>query len=135
MAIRYQQETLSVDWEAMRRILIEDHFHNGRSAEQLQRSFEQSYAVVIAYDDEAIIGTARMLSDGVCNAYIVDMWTLTPYRRRGIGREVLRLLEARAPGQHICLWTEGAQDFYERCGYQRSTDTLYEKIVGQWLAG
>lgn len=133
VTITYKTDATDVDWPAMRQIIRDDNFHNGRSVEQYRRSFENSDAVVIAYDDDAIIGTARMLSDGVCNAYIVDVWTLSAYRGQGIASHMMELLEAQAQGQHISLWTDTAEGFYERLGYQRTNDTLFEKIVGEWL--
>jgi GNAT superfamily N-acetyltransferase len=131
--IRYLQTTEGVDWQQMRQRLIEDAFHNGRTPEQYRTAFENSYGVVIACAGDDIVGTARMLSDGVCNAYIVDVWTHTDYRRQGIARQMLHLLEEQVPGQHISLWTDSAQTLYENTGYQRSEDTLYEKVVGRWL--
>ena len=133
MTITYRYDTEDVNWEALRLILIEDHFHNGRSSEQYRLSFQNSAAVVFAFEDDRIIGTARMLSDGVCNAYIVDVWTLNRYRRQGIAQHMMDYLEGQASGQHISLWTESSQAFYEQLGYKRSTDTLYEKVVGEWL--
>lgn len=133
MPITYRYNMENIDWEALRLILIEDHFHNGRTPEQYRQSFVNSAAAVLAFDDERIVGTGRMLSDGVCNAYIVDMWTLNTYRKQGIARQMLEYLEAQAKGQHITLWTDDAQTFYERIGYTHSTSTLYEKVVGNWL--
>ena len=78
--INYKTNLTYVDWIEMKKTLHEDAFDNGRSPEQLKKSFENSYATCIAYADNYIIGTARVLSDGVCNAYIVDVWTLTAYR-------------------------------------------------------
>jgi hypothetical protein len=46
---------------------------------------------------------------------------------------MLQRLEARASGQHISLWTSDVPGFYERAGYARSADTLFEKVVGKWL--
>jgi GNAT superfamily N-acetyltransferase len=134
MTITYQTDTDGVDWAAMRQALIDDHFHNGRTVEQYRVSFENSAHSVIAYDGERIIGTARMLSDGVCNAYIVDVWTESAYRRQGIAREMLAILESRAAGQHVSLWTDDMQAFYEACDYRvNPANTLYEKVVGRWL--
>ncbi|MDX1993821.1 MAG: GNAT family N-acetyltransferase [bacterium] len=135
MPVTYRQDIKNVNWEALRASLIEDNFHNGRTAEQYRRSFENSQEVVFAWDNDRIVGTARLLSDGVCNAYIIDVWTHSAYRRQGIARYMLHLLEAEAQGQHISLWTDSAQPFYERIGYHRSADTLYEKVVGTWLDG
>lgn len=135
MTIRYTTDTNGIDWEKVRQTLIEDQFHNGRSAEQYAASFENSHTAVIAHDGDQPVGTARVLSDGVVNAYIVDVWTYRPYRRQGIARQMLTMLEETVPGQHICLWTEAAHGFYETLGYQRASATLYEKMVGDWLNG
>lgn len=134
MAITYKMDTDGVDWASMRQTLIEDDFDNLRTVAQYQRSFENSAGVVIAYDGDAIIGTARMLSDGVCNAYVVDVWTHSRYRQQGIARTMMAMLEAKAQGQHVSLWTGSTPEFYERIGYRRSADgILFEKVVGEWL--
>src|SRR5258707_3877288 len=51
----------------------------------------------IARDGDHLVGMARLLSDGVCNAYLVDVWTLSSYRRRGIAdRKSTRLNSSHA---------------------------------------
>jgi predicted GNAT family acetyltransferase len=128
--IKYQMDLAGVDWEAMKRILMADDFDNGRSPEQLRVSFENSYAACIAYAGGSnIIGTARVLSDGVCNAYIVDVWTLSAYRRQGIARTMVQRLLDRLKGQHVYLFTDDAEDFYERIGFRRRGVGM-EKVVG-----
>src|SRR5215208_3464207 len=94
----------------------EDNFDNGRTPEQLRRSFENSFATCIAHTDSGIIGTARILSDGVCNAYLVDVWTYTPYRRRGVARNMIQSLLQRLSGQHVYTFTDDVPDFYKRLG-------------------
>src|SRR5829696_2501291 len=100
----------------MKATLSGDDFDNGRTPEQLRVSFERSHVAVVAFDGETIVGTARALSDGVCNAYVIDVWTFTPYRRRGVARAMLAALESRLRGQHVYLFTESAADFYRRPG-------------------
>lgn len=101
--------------------------------EELRESFERSYAAVVAYDEGGrIVGTARVLSDGVCNAYVVDVWTLSEYRRRGVARTMLGMLEARLEGQHVYLFTDDAADFYKKLGYAEQPTGL-SKVVGRWL--
>jgi ribosomal protein S18 acetylase RimI-like enzyme len=75
---------------------------------------------------------ARLLSDGVCNAYLVDVWTASAYRRRGIGTAMMRLLMERVPGQHIGLQTSEAQAFYETLGFQPQPE-FWSHVVGHWL--
>ena len=83
MAITYTLNLDGVDWQEMKERVAEDDFDNGRTPEQLRQSFLNSHSACIAYADGRIIGTARILSDGVCNAYLVDVWTYTPFRRQG----------------------------------------------------
>jgi hypothetical protein len=82
--IRFTTDLACVDWAALKFAVAADDFDNGRTPEQMRRSFEASFVSCIAYAGDAIVGTARALSDGVCNAYVVDVWTRSSHRRRGI---------------------------------------------------
>ena len=79
-----------------------------------------------------MIGTARVLSDSVCNAYIVDVWTLTEHRRQGIARRMIEILSQRLAGQHVYLFTDDQKEFYERIGFSERP-TGMEMVVGEWL--
>ncbi|WP_026735909.1 GNAT family N-acetyltransferase [Fischerella sp. PCC 9605] len=132
--VKYQTTLENVDWQHMKSTLAADCFDNGRTPRQLRESFKNSYATVIAYADERIIGTARVLSDGICNAYIVDVWTLTKYRRRGIATTMIKMLLAKLEGQHVYLFTDDAIEFYEQLGFKPQPIGL-ALVVGQWLRG
>lgn len=130
--ITYNTDLAGVDWEQLKATLVADSFDNGRTPELLRESFEGSYTAVIAHDGERIVGTARALSDGICNAYVIDVWTFSPYRKRGIARRMLEMLESRLRGQHVYLFTETAPDFYKRLGF-RERPMGMAKVVGAWL--
>jgi ribosomal protein S18 acetylase RimI-like enzyme len=49
-----------------------------------------------------------VLSDGVCNAYVVDIWTHSAFRRQGIAHRLMSLLEDKLEGQHVYLFTDDA---------------------------
>jgi ribosomal protein S18 acetylase RimI-like enzyme len=132
MSIHYHKNIDGVDWHQMKAILAKDDFDNGRTPAQLHRSFANSFATCIAYDGEKLIGTARALSDGICNAYVVDVWTYTPYRRQGIGRQMMRQLLAQLEGQHVYLFTDDALPFYQALGFQKQGTGL-GLVVGKWL--
>lgn len=136
MAILYKRDLAGVDWEALRSTLLEDDFDNGRTPDQLRRSFENSAVTVFALattpDGERIIGKGRALSDGVCNAYVVDLWTYTPYRRQGIAATMMRLMLHDMPGQHVYLFTDDSPHFYRAIGMQQR-GLGFEALVGQWL--
>ena len=128
----YKTNLTNVDWIEMKKTLHEDTFDNGRSPEQLKKSFENSYATCIAYADNYIIGTARVLSDGVCNAYIVDVWTLSSFRRQGIARTMVQALLSRLKGQHVYLFTDDTVDFYRKLGFVAQPVGLGQ-VIGNWL--
>jgi len=132
MEITYRMDQKNVDWAALRADLKNDHFDNGRSLEQYQKSFGNSFAVCMAWDGERVIGSARALSDGVCNAYIVDVWTHSQYRHRGIGTMMMRYLLKRLLGQHVYLFTDNAQEFYRRLGFKAQGSGM-GLVVGKWL--
>jgi len=132
MTIRFDSSLDGVDWEQAKADLAADHFDNGRSSNALRRSFEQSQHVAFARDGVRVVGMARMLSDGVCNAYVVDVWTHSGYRRRGIATELMRMLADEVPGQHIGLQTDEAQDFYRSLGYEPQPE-FWSLVVGRWL--
>lgn len=132
MAITYKCDLTGVDWEDMKITLFKDNFHNGRSTEQLKNSFINSYLACIAYVDERIIGTVRVLSDGVCNAYIVDVWVHTEFRRQGVARKMMWILTNNLQGQHVYLFTDDAIDFYKKIGFKEQPTGL-SKVIGKWL--
>ena len=121
-----------IDWVQAKADLRADSFDNGRSPAALQRSFEQSQHVAIARDGERVVGMARLLSDGVCNAYLVDVWTASSHRRQGIATRMLRLLIAAVPGQHIGLQTDDAQELYASVGFEPQPE-FWSLVSGRWL--
>ena len=132
MTIRFDSSLDGVDWEQAKADLAADHFDNGRSSNALRRSFEQSQHVAFARDGDHVVGMARMLSDGVCNAYLLDVWTLSSYRRRGIASGMVKQLAGAVPGQHIGLQTDDAQALYETLGF-RPQPEFWSLVVGKWL--
>ena len=130
--ITYSQTIDGVDWAQLTADLQADDFDNGRTPDELRRSFENSAVVAFAWFDGRVIGKARALSDGVCNAYVVDVWTHSDYRRRGIASRLMRLLEEGLDGQHIYLFTDDAEVFYRSLGY-RQQGVGMSIVVGKWL--
>jgi len=131
-AIGYRDDCEGVDWARLKRDLAADGFDNGRTPAELERAFRASARAVFARDGERVVGKGRALSDGVCNAYVVDMWTHSAWRRRGIGRGLLERLVAPLRGQHVYLFTDEREDFYAACGF-RPRGTGLERLDGHWL--
>jgi predicted GNAT family acetyltransferase len=132
MSVRIDGSLDGIDWAQVKTDLAADAFDNGRSAAALRRSFERAQHVAIARDDDRVIGTARLLSDGVCNAYVVDVWTQSRYRRQGIATAMMQLLTNAVPGQHVGLQTDDAQALYASLGFQPQPE-FWSLVPGRWL--
>ncbi|HKY25177.1 MAG TPA: GNAT family N-acetyltransferase [Gaiella sp.] len=132
MTVRIDGSLEGIDWAEAKADLAADAFDNGRSPDALRRSFEQSRHVAFARDGRRVVGMARLLSDGVSNAYLVDVWTASAYRRRGIASAMVRRLLDEVPGQHVGLQTDDAQAFYASLGFGAQPEFL-SLVVGSWL--
>jgi ribosomal protein S18 acetylase RimI-like enzyme len=132
VAIRFDSSLDGIDWAQAKADLAADRFDNGRSAHALRLSFEQSAHVAFAHDGDRLVGMARLLSDGVCNAYLLDVWTASAYRRQGIASAMMRLLIDAVPGQHIGLQTDDAQALYASLGFELQPE-FWSRVSGRWL--
>ena len=132
MTVRVDESMDGIDWEQAKADLAADDFDNGRSPQALQASFAQSQHVAIARDGDRVVGMARLLSDGVCNSYLLDVWTQSAYRRQGIGARMVRLLMTKVPGQHIGLQTDDAEAFYTSLGFTHQPHFM-STVSGTWL--
>ena len=132
MTVLFTDALAGIDWYRAKTDLAADDFDNGRSPDALRRSFEHSQHVAVARDGDQVVGMARLLSDGVCNAYLLDVWTLSGYRHQGIASRMVRDLAARVPGQHIGLQTDDAQPFYTGLGFRPQPEFM-SMVVGEWL--
>jgi len=129
--LKLTDDLSDVDWSQLKTDLNDDQFDNGRSAEQLRVCFEVCEVRCLVFDGDRLIAKARALSDGVCNGYIVDVWTKFEYRSQGIGEAMMRYLLDRMPGQHVCLLADDGR-LYERVGFEHD-NTGYAMVVGEWL--
>jgi GNAT superfamily N-acetyltransferase len=132
VAVRIDDSLEGIDWARVKADLAADDFDNGRGPDALRTSFERSQHVAVAHDGDRVVGLGRMLSDGVCNAYLLDVWTAFPYRRRGIGSGLVLSLTARVPGLHVGLQTDDGQAFYASLGFRPQPEFM-ALVVGRWL--
>lgn len=130
--VRVENHIESIDWSQAKTDLAADNIDNGRSAAALRTSFEQSQHVAFAWLDGRLVGMARVLSDGVCNAYLLDVWTQSTSRRRGVAREMVSHLATALPGQHIGLQTDDDEQFYTALGFKRQPQFM-SLVAGGWL--
>jgi N-acetylglutamate synthase-like GNAT family acetyltransferase len=94
-----------------------------RTAEELERTLQNSWHLVTAMHDNELVGSGRLVSDGVQYAVVFDMIVAPQWQGRGIGSEILKRLLARcdeAGIRDVLLFAaSGTEDFYLRHGFVR----------------
>lgn len=91
------------------------------TADRLFEGVRNGWFISCAYDGDALVGSARLVSDTVVYAVVMDVIVLPSHRRLGIGRELmLRLLRhcQTANIRHVQLFcARGYINFYEQLGF------------------
>jgi len=86
----------------------------------LPAMLRNSFCVTGAFYKGHLIGMMRALSDGVSDAYLLDMVVLTPYRGNGIALRILECLVAYLKSLGIdwlvCISVPGAEKLYLKLG-------------------
>jgi len=84
-----------------------------------------SFAFTTATDvgTGTIVGTGRVLSDGVSDAYIQDVIVLPGYRKRGIAGRIIKTLLAACLKNNVSwiglVAQPGTEGFYKELGFNR----------------
>lgn len=95
---------------------------NPPSPEAHLEILQGSYAVVLAMDEERVIGFVNAISDGRLAAFIPLLEVLPEYQGQGIGTELMRRMEERLSQLYsldlVC--DPDVQPFYERMGWQKT---------------
>lgn len=89
-------------------------------AEALWLAMKQSYFAVYVYNDDALIGTGRVVSDGVTHAYACGLGVLPTYRGQGIGAAIMRKLQAYCMEHQVhmqFLCEEALVSYYQKLGF------------------
>jgi GNAT superfamily N-acetyltransferase len=81
-----------------------------------------SWYMIGAYDYDTLVGSGRLVSDGITHALILDLIVLPEYQGRGIGATILRRLidhcEAHQMRDIQLFSAKGKAGFYRKFGFQ-----------------
>lgn len=88
-------------------------------AERLWSMFEQSSLVLTAWNENELVGIARVLTDGVLYSYLCDLAVEPDVQRLGIGRTLIDEVLERCKGTELVLRdSDISSSFYERLGFR-----------------
>ncbi len=120
MNIEYQNTIVGANWEHVCSIF--DRVGWGvRSANRVESAFKSSSFVRFAYSGEELVGFGRTVDDGSFYGWVVDLVVHPDYQRLGIGKHILRELEADLKPfiTTMLVAAQGANGFYEKQGWHK----------------
>ena len=131
--------TISTDKNLLDLPAIHDYLSNrsywakGRSLEEVRTIVEHSLCFGMYNDQGALMGFARVLTDRVAFAYLMDVFILEEFRNLGLGKELVRhtLDSPELKGvRRLMLMTKDAHGLYEQFGFRltESADKLMERL-------
>lgn len=93
--------------------------------EQLDHAMRNSLKVWTAWDDDLLVGLARVVGDSCTIIYIQDILVLEAYQKKGIGSQFLKIiLDEYKDIRQIVLLTDDTDKtikFYEKNGFTKAS--------------
>jgi len=106
-------------------ILTNSYWAKGRTLEQVKKSIDNSICFGLYHNDEQI-GFARIITDKVVFAYIMDVFIIKVERGKGYSKELMEYILSQSDLQGIKTWflaTKDAHGLYEQFGFKTVTET------------
>jgi len=129
--ISYKLGLENINWSELfdlyKKVGMLKRFIENREFDKIESAFEKSYKVVTAWDGENLIGSCRMLSDGICYGAVFDVAVLPQYQKIGVGKGLMSLLLKGEEDMTIHLTsTFGNEEFYKKLRFKKHK-TAYSK--------
>jgi GNAT superfamily N-acetyltransferase len=114
--------TEGVDIDALYDMLRQSYWAKERTRGEVEKTVDNSICFSL-FNGEEQIGFARILTDRVAYAVILDMIIREDFRGQGLGKWLMGCIFAHpeiAPLRQV-LWTTDAYNFYKKLGFQEMT--------------
>lgn len=121
---RLSTDRNDIQVDAVHAFLASSYWATNIPREVVERAIRGSICVG-AFDGEAQIGFARVVSDEATFAYLADVYVLQAHRGRGVAHAMVEHLQALPELQGLRRWmlaTRDAHGLYESLGWSRVTD-------------
>ena len=110
--IRYSSNLSDTTFEEIND-LLSDAFNEKRDLNQTITDFKLSQNFELAFDGNKLVGIARLVTDGVKEAMLLNVATLSSYQGHGIALEIIKRLASQVPDYEIFLHAHpGSYSFY-----------------------
>lgn len=116
-SLRYQ-EGGPVDVLQLAQIFTAVGFSRPIDPANLQAMVDGARWVITAWHGELLVGFARVISDGVSNAYVSAVAVRPDWQRKGVGREMMRrLLAGRERVKFVLRTSPAGEPLYRSLGF------------------
>jgi GNAT superfamily N-acetyltransferase len=115
--------------EQVQQLFKQTDWADTRKLEGIAIMLKHSSLCISMWDSDALIGFARVLSDGVYRAYLDDVVIDEAYRGRGLGRQLLEAVNEHLKDieQISLLCAESHIPFYKKFGFELSNITYMQR--------
>ena len=118
--IEISTDVSRLDIDVIHRFLSESsYWASGIPLDLVERAIENSLCFG-AYDGDAQVGFARVITDYATYGYIADVFVLPTHRGQGIGKELLQAIRNHRDLQRLRRWhlvTRDAHNLYATVGF------------------
>jgi N-acetylglutamate synthase-like GNAT family acetyltransferase len=118
--ITIHQNKNLLDLDMIHNFLSTAYWSIGRSKSEVQTTIENSLCFGV-YLDTKQIGFARVVSDQIVFAYVMDVFILPEYRDRGYGHILVDFMLNAPELKHVQKWllaTSNAHELYAQFGFK-----------------
>ena len=114
-----------LDIEAIHDYLCnQSYWAKGRSLENVRKSIDNSICFGLYDSENKILGFARVVTDKVVFAYLMDFFIFDEYQGDGLGKKLAKYI-IEYPELQVRLWflaTDSAHGLYEKFGFSALSD-------------
>lgn len=119
--------TISTDKDKLYVEAIHDYLCNrsywgkGRTIEVVRKCIENSLCFGAYDENDHFAGFARVVTDYTVFAYLMDLFVLEPYRKRGLGKKLVDHIVNDISFKEIRFWrldTMDAHELYRKYGFK-----------------
>jgi GNAT superfamily N-acetyltransferase len=124
------------DIDAVHTYVAQSYWSPGIAREVVARACANSICAIARDEAGALIGFARVISDKATFAWLADVFVLPAHNGEGIGRGLVRALQAHPELQHLRRWmlaTRDAHGVYAPLGFV-ALDDMAERYMHIRLA-
>lgn len=119
--------------ETIHQFLTETYWAKGRTLGEVKTSIEHCYCFGVYFDNKQI-GFARIVTDYVVFAYVMDVFILPEYREKGYSKQLMKAINEEPQLQKCKVWmlkTADAHNLYEQFGYTelKNPEKVLERLL------